>query len=189
MSSTPLNSEGMCVRCCERVYSNEDHGPDVCEKIEVYLYQDYPDDLHYRKMKFSLDFDGTTWQHQDFFRTFMRAMQACGHEVGMLTGHYQSSEERDIQKMLDRGFPRPDFYIGRPDGSKWHGGSYKPRMIEKHNIDYHFDDCDYSQPKCLELMGKHPRLMRCWNDPPKATKIDLPPLPPLPPVYPPGCDE
>lgn len=140
-------------------------------------------------MKISIDYDGTLWQHQEFFGAFMRAMQAAGHLVGMLTGHHQHSEDKDIDLMLSRGLPRPDFYIGRPDGSHWHGGSYKPRMIEKHNIDYHFDDFDFNQPKCLELMGNHPRVFGSPFEGAKGTHVQKPTLPPLPPVYPPGCDK
>ncbi len=140
-------------------------------------------------MKISLDFDGTTWQHQEFFKAFMRAMQAAGHQVGMLTGHHEHSKDKDIKLMMSRGFPKPDFWIGRPNGTRWQGGSYKPRMIEKHNIDYHFDDCDFSSKKTVELMGGHPRLFRCWHEKPKGTHIQKPKLPKLPPVYPPGADK
>ncbi len=140
-------------------------------------------------MKISLDFDGTTWQHQEFFIAFMNAMQAAGHEIGMLTGHHQHSKDKDIALMVSRGFPKPDFFIGRPDGSHWHGGSFKPRMIEEHNIDYHFDDCDFSQQKCIELMGDHPRIFRVWHEKPKGSHIPKPALPKLPPVCPPGCDK
>ena len=136
-------------------------------------------------MKFSLDFDGTTWQHQEFFIAFMKAMQAAGHQVGMLTGHKENIKERDIDLMLKRGFPKPDFWLGRPNDASIHGGSFKPRMIEEHNIDYHFDDCDFSQPKCIELMGDPPRLFRVWHEKPKGSHIKKPALPALPPVYPP----
>lgn len=141
-------------------------------------------------MKISIDFDGTLWQHQDFFRAFMIAMQKDGHEVGMLTGHHMKTKSDDFNLMKARGFPAPDFFIGRPDGGTIHGGSFKPRMIEKHNIDYHFDDCDYSQPHCVELMGDHPRVLRTWNEKPRGSHVNKPELPAsLPPVFPPGSEK
>jgi len=128
-------------------------------------------------MKISIDFDGTLWQHQDFFATLMKAMQAAGHEVGILTGHHMKTKSDDINLMLSRGFVEPDFYIGRPNDSEEHGGTFKPRMIKEHSIDYHFDDFDFSQPRCIELMGSHPRIFRSWHDGPRGSHLKKPALP------------
>ena len=124
-------------------------------------------------MKISLDFDGTTWQHQDFFRNFMCAMQASGHQVGMLTGHDQYMKNDDINLMLKRGFPKPDFYLARTDKSL-PTAEFKVQMIKEHNIDYHFDDLDFSNPHTIEILGGHPRLMRCWHDGPKGSHMKRP---------------
>lgn len=96
-----------------------------------------------------------------FFRELMWAMQADGHEVGILTGHHIDTRDRDIELMLARGFPAPDFYIGRPVGSQEHGGTFKPRMIREHRIDHHFDDCDYRNLSTVALMGTHPQVFQC----------------------------
>lgn len=103
-------------------------------------------------MKISIDFDGTLWDHMAFFRGFMIAMQAQGHQVGMLTGHTADGEEQDIDLMLTRGFPKPDFYFGRtPEYVPFNGAVFKTHIIKKEGIDIHFDDCDYALPETLRL--------------------------------------
>lgn len=90
-------------------------------------------------MKISIDLDQTLWHHQAFFRAFMRAMQRDGHQVGILTSHKFIHEAADRALMEKRGFPNPDFYIGRRDI----GGDYakqKAVAIVNHGIDIHFDD-------------------------------------------------
>ena len=128
-------------------------------------------------MKISLDYDGTIWQHQEFFKAFIKAMQAAGHKVGMLTAHRPETKDKDIALMVARGFSRPDFYIGRPSGTGMGIGAYKAKMIEENNIDYHFDDCDYNSPKVIEDFGDHPRLFKCWFEKPKGSHIQKPNLP------------
>jgi len=100
-------------------------------------------------MKFSIDFDGTMWQHMDFFREFMIAMQARGHQVGCLTGHNAPDmEQPDINLMVARGFPKPDFWLGRtPEYIPYNGAKFKSDMIKQYNIDIHFDDYDYDNPE------------------------------------------
>lgn len=116
--------------------------------------------MNRKKLKISIDFDGTMWGQMAFFREFMWAMQAAGHTVGCLTGHAERSREADIELMMRRGFPRPQFWIGRPDDSKEHGGTFKPRMIREHDIDIHFDDCDYRALDTIALMGEHPQVFQ-----------------------------
>jgi len=111
-------------------------------------------------LKISIDFDGSLWGNMEFFRAFMWAMQAAGHQVGCLTGHYEQSKDKDIALMLARNFPAPDFWIGRPESSTEHGGTFKPRMIREHGIDMHFDDCDYRNISTVALMGTHPQVFQ-----------------------------
>lgn len=105
-------------------------------------------------MKISIDYDGTLWSHMNFFRHFMRAMQEAGHQVGMLTGHkdQNGNRERDIKLMVDRGFPKPDFWFGRTE-EYWplNGSIYKSMVILREGIDVHFDDADFSNPESLRL--------------------------------------
>ena len=92
-------------------------------------------------MKISLDLDGTIWHQQEFFREFMLAMQERGHKVGILTSHKIIHREADLALLEKRGFPQPDFYIGRPLES--HGSSYaelKAVQIKGQRIDLHFED-------------------------------------------------
>ena len=100
-------------------------------------------------MKISIDFDGTMWSHMAFFREFMKAMQAAGHQVGCLTGHNDDPEGRhrnkDIDLMIARGFPRPDFWFGRtPDYAPFNGAKYKSDIILREGIALHFDDFDFN---------------------------------------------
>lgn len=105
-----------------------------------------------RKLKISIDFDGTCWSRMGFFREMMLAMQAAGHHVGMLTGHKQESKDKDIELMVARGFPRPDFYFGRTE--EWmhlNGAHFKSHIIKTEGIDMHFDDYDYDNPDTIKL--------------------------------------
>ena len=98
-------------------------------------------------MKISIDFDGTLWSRMAFFRALMVAMQAQGHQVGMLTGHGHDGEAADIANMLSRGFPKPDFYFGRtPDYMHLNGAHFKSMIIKREGIDMHFDDYDFDNP-------------------------------------------
>lgn len=88
-------------------------------------------------MKISIDYDGTLWSHMAFFRAFMKAMQAQGHTVGMLTAHSDDNIciHQDLALMKARGFPEPDFWFGNTGGD-WS----KPKVILREGIDIHFDD-------------------------------------------------
>ena len=90
-------------------------------------------------MKISIDLDGCLWHHQTFFREFMRAMQAAGHQVGILTSHKNIHEPADRALLEKRGFPAPDFYIGRTNGIKNYA-AYKAHIILASGIDLHFED-------------------------------------------------
>jgi hypothetical protein len=101
-------------------------------------------------MKISIDLDGTLWHRQAFFRLFMRAMQKDGHQVGILTSHKVIHEHADRALMRERGFPAPDFYIGRP--LDWRGdlACFKAGAILGNNISLHFDDDTVSLIEHLE---------------------------------------
>ena len=103
-------------------------------------------------MKISIDFDGTLWHHMKFFREFMWAMTHRGHQVGILTGHSLEIREKDIALMIDRGFPHPDFYVGRTPESPA-SSNFKLEMISHHNIDIHFDDFDFDDPETTQVFN------------------------------------
>ena len=124
-------------------------------------------------MKISIDMDGTLWQHQDFFRAFMKAMQKDGHQVGILTSHSHKIESGDRRLMQGRGFTEPDFFLNRKDDSE-HGAPFKIRTIKEQGIDYHFDDFDFG---ASTSMGEHPRIFRVWFEKPEGTHINKPGLP------------
>ena len=93
-------------------------------------------------MRISIDLDGTLWHHQTFFRAFMHAMQAQGHQVGILTSHKIIHREADLALLEKRGFPAPDFYIGRPLDGGVDYVALKVVAIQNHGIDMHFEDGD-----------------------------------------------
>lgn len=131
-----------------------------------------------RKMKISIDIDGTLWQHQDLFRAFSWAMKAAGHEIGICTGQLQESKENNLRAFMRHGFPEFDFFYGRPDES-WAGADHKKKMIAERGIDYHFDDFDFSHESSLMKAGKHIRFIRMnHGDPSVHSEIyqDTPPI-------------
>jgi hydroxymethylpyrimidine pyrophosphatase-like HAD family hydrolase len=107
-------------------------------------------------MKISIDMDGTLWSHMAFFRGFMRAMQSQGHEVGILTGHVAAAKEHDVQLMVARGFPVPNFYIGKVgDEVNYNGAISKSKAILSNQIDMHFDDYDFNNLETTKLFREH----------------------------------
>lgn len=121
-----------------------------------------------KKLKIAIDWDGTLWAHKRFFREFMEAMQAAGHQVGILTGHRERSRERDLQKMRDVGFPEPDFYLGNSNEVEPlpHGPVMKSKAIKDHGIDYYFDDFDFNEDRALpayEEGGVLPLVFKVHN--------------------------
>lgn len=124
-------------------------------------------------MRISIDLDGTLWQHMGFFRALMLAMQAQGHQVGILTGHGVEIREADIALMIARGFPRPDFFLGKEieEDKARNGGYFKARMILEHRIDVHFDDHDFGNPHSEQILldyGLRNRLMRAYHSEPHS---------------------
>jgi hypothetical protein len=92
-------------------------------------------------VKISIDLDCTLWHHQNFFRALIPAMQAAGHQVGILTSHKIIHRPADLALLRERGFPEPNFYLGRALDSK--GEDYailKARAIRENGVDMHFDD-------------------------------------------------
>lgn len=110
-------------------------------------------------MKISIDLDCVLWHHQSFFRAFMQAMQREGHQVGILTSHKVIHEQADRALMQDRGFPEPDFYIGRPLQSGGVGyAALKAAAVRAEHIDLHFDDGDVAAMQTL-LEGESWRVV------------------------------
>lgn len=114
-------------------------------------------------MKIAVDLDGTALYHREFFREFMRAMQALGHEVGILTSHNVEDEEEDLLMLEALDFPTPDFYIGKTDEEKeelkptvGNNGTWKARMVEQHDIDYLFGDLDRNPEYLKAFRNKFP---------------------------------
>lgn len=76
------------------------------------------------------------------------------------------SKERDIQLMVARGFPVPDFYFGRTEEyMHLNGAHYKSAIIEREGIDIHFDDYDYdydnsSTEKLFKSLGQEEKIFR-----------------------------
>lgn len=99
-----------------------------------------------------------------FFRELMVAMQARGHQVGMLTGHRHDAKEKDIELMISRGFPMPDFHFGRtPEFMHLNGAHFKSMIIQREGIDLHFDDYDYDNPDTERLfatLGQEEKIAR-----------------------------
>lgn len=126
-------------------------------------------------MKISIDLDGTLFAHLDFFRELMVSFQAHGHKVGILTGHKAEHEGHDLAKLANLGFPVPNFYLGRtPDYMPLNGSTFKRDMIRLHNIDLHFDDCDYGNKESERLFDENEharvRLIRMPKDLEQAKK-------------------
>jgi len=89
-------------------------------------------------LKISVDFDGTLIENLSFFRVFFDCFRKQGHKVGILT--YRSKEViskiKKIQPELEI-----DFLVTRDGEFKiLLEEEYKLKMIDMHNIDYHFDD-------------------------------------------------
>ena len=101
-------------------------------------------------MKISIDLDGCLWHYQTFFRDLMSGMQAAGHQVGILTSHKFIHQPADRALLAARGFPEPDFYIGRLNGVVDYAAC-KVHFILTLGIDLHFEDRHFE--KMRELLG------------------------------------
>ena len=105
-----------------------------------------------KPLKVSIDLDGTNWSHMRFFRTLWTSLKSQGHEVGILTGHRKETEPDDLNLLKARGFPVPDFWLGKPEAELSRNGAYfKSAMIVEHGIDMHFDDMDFNNESTVEV--------------------------------------
>lgn len=106
-------------------------------------------------MKISIDLDGTLYSRMAFFRELMLAMQSRGHKVGILTGHGQDSEAHDVRRLMEAGFPKPDFYFGRtPEYMPLNGAHYKSMVIRREGITLHFDDYDFDNQDTARIFAE-----------------------------------
>ncbi len=93
-------------------------------------------------MKFSFDLDGTLYDVSGIQEIF-RKLQYVGHKCGILTGHTCRWKEGDLRKLKALDID-PDFFLCTKDGgTELENAKFKKEMIEKHKIDYHFDDYDH----------------------------------------------
>lgn len=106
-------------------------------------------------MKISIDLDGTCYSKMGFFRELMAAMQARGHQVGILTGHNHTSEAEDVALLMRHGFQKPDFYFGRtPEYLPMNGAHFKSMIIKREGITLHFDDYDFDHADTIRLFAE-----------------------------------
>jgi hypothetical protein len=81
-----------------------------------------------------------------FFRELMAAMHSRMNLVGILTSHPPKMERGDLDLMVTRGFPLPDFWLGMDAEDVRHPSDFKAMAILREGIDMHFDDCDQGDP-------------------------------------------
>lgn len=119
-------------------------------------------------MKFSFDLDGVCYERPEVFAAIAHALQAAGHEVGVLSGHRQESGDRVLAKLERLGFPRMDFYFGRrPEDMDKNGAVRKSQVIAEEGIDLHFDDYDFNNRDTIRLfgaLGQEQRVARVTSD-------------------------
>lgn len=124
-------------------------------------------------MKFSFDLDGVCYERPEVFAAIAHALQAAGHEVGILSGHRHGHWERTKAKLSDLGFPEMDFFFGRrPEDMDKNGAVRKSQVIEDEDIALHFDDYDFNNEQTIKLfgqLGQEPRIARVtslytWDD-------------------------
>jgi len=114
-------------------------------------------------MKISIDMDGTMLKWPEFFTEFVIAMQARGHQVGVLTSRDNSDGKDRTESLMDRGIPKLDFYIGRnaqEQIEQIHQVPWKKNKMKELGIDFHFDD--WGEFSIIELFShhvdQHPRI-------------------------------
>lgn len=105
-------------------------------------------------MRISFDLDGTAWSHPRFFIALAQALQAAGHEVGVLTIHDDSIRSADLKLWHARGFPPPDFFYNATDMTGVTGDVRERKLAfaRRVNIDCHIDDFDDRHPNEIELV-------------------------------------
>jgi hypothetical protein len=100
------------------------------------------------KTRVACDMDGMLLAFPAFFQAFFPAMQAAGHEVGILTGRPASENEQNLAMLKDLGIT-PDFYVGKPDATDLSNGSFKALACNALGIDVLFDDFECNDPAML----------------------------------------
>jgi hypothetical protein len=101
-------------------------------------------------VKIAIDLDGTAWAYPSFFAELMRALQARGHQIGILTSHHESLREADLRLFAARGFPTPSFYYAkRSDEAGLPAAEWKPAAMRRHHIEWLFDDLDTTEIRLL----------------------------------------
>ena len=106
-------------------------------------------------MKVSFDLDGTAFERPKFYAELAAALKLAGHQVGVLTGHSQKAESADCRKLADLGFPDMDFYFGRSGKFEaLNGAHFKRMVIDREQIDAHFDDYDYDHPDTIRIFAE-----------------------------------
>lgn len=103
-----------------------------------------------KTMNIAIALDGTAWAYPAFFGELMRALQARGHKVGILTSHHDSLMQADLRLFAARGFPAPDFYYAKKaDEAGLPVAVWKPEMMRRHSIAWLFDDLDAGEIRLL----------------------------------------
>ena len=104
-------------------------------------------------MKVSFDLDGTAWKYRDLFSELAHALVARAHEVGILTGHEDETDnhkgirQADLHLWKARGFPEASFLLNATDcrraGIPWHGvgqREWKAELARRSGVALHIDD-------------------------------------------------
>lgn len=101
-----------------------------------------------RHWKVAVDMDGMLLANVSFFLVFFSAMQAQGHQVGILTGRPESDKKENLKLLAGYGIT-PDFFVGKPDDPNLENGSFKAAVCTKLGIDVLFDDFEADDPQML----------------------------------------
>jgi 3-deoxy-D-manno-octulosonate 8-phosphate phosphatase KdsC-like HAD superfamily phosphatase len=100
------------------------------------------------RTRYAIDLDGMLLSFPTFFTTFIPAMQAAGHEVGILTGRPASEREQNLTMLTQLGIT-PSFYVGKPDHTTLEDGEFKALACTALAIDVLFDDFEHDDPAML----------------------------------------
>ena len=108
-------------------------------------------------MRVSFDLDGTAWRYRPIFAALAKALQAAGHEVGVITAHDPALFTEDKRLWKARGFPEPHFFYNLGDirdaGIEWlEPRTSKLAFARLKQIDVHIDDFDSSAIELVVLM-------------------------------------
>lgn len=115
-------------------------------------------------MIFSFDLDGVLYEYSGALVPIITSLKLAGHQVGVLSGHRQESEEKDRAKLLSMGYPEFDFYFGRrPEDMPFNGAIRKSQVLRDQEVDFHFDDYDFDHPDTIKLfaeLGQETKIVR-----------------------------